>query len=82
MKDEGLTDAELAGSPSKGDRPQDIVHLKDVTLSLGGATNRVVARSSAELEYRTMTYTTSKLTWWQDFLQETGVALPTPVFIW
>jgi hypothetical protein len=39
----------------------------------------VVARSSAEAEYRAMSNTTSELTWLQHFLQEIGFATPTPI---
>jgi hypothetical protein len=39
----------------------------------------VVARSSAEAEYKTMSNTASELTWLQHFLQEIGFTAPTPI---
>jgi hypothetical protein len=39
----------------------------------------VVARSSAEAEYRAMAHTTSELMWLQHFLCEIGFSPPTPI---
>ena len=39
----------------------------------------IVARSSAETEYRAMTHTTSELIWLQHFLQEIGFPAPIPL---
>ena len=39
----------------------------------------MVAWSSAEAEYKTMSNTASELTWLQHFLQEIGFAAPTPI---
>jgi hypothetical protein len=42
----------------------------------------MMARSSAKVEYRAMSNTTSELTWLQHFLQEIGFTAPTliPLF--
>jgi hypothetical protein len=39
----------------------------------------MVARSSAEAEYRAMAHATTKLTWLQHFLQEIGFLAPSPI---
>jgi hypothetical protein len=41
----------------------------------------MVAWSSAEIEYRAMSNTTSELTWLQHFLQEITFAAPIPILL-
>jgi hypothetical protein len=41
--------------------------------------HNVVARSSAEVEYRAMAHTAMELTWFQHFLQEKSFPLPIPI---
>jgi hypothetical protein len=41
----------------------------------------MVARSSAEAEYRAMAHTTTELTWLQHFLQKIGFSAATPILL-
>ena len=80
LRVEGFTDADWAGSPL------DRRSTTGYCTFLGGnletwksKKQTVVARSSAEAEYRAMSNTTSELTWLQHFLREIGFAAPTPI---
>ncbi|KAB1215703.1 Copia protein [Morella rubra] len=80
LRVEGFTDADWAGSPS--DRRSTTGYctfLGGNLVTWKSKKQTVVARSSAEAEYRAMAYTTSELTWLQHFLTEIGFPTPTPI---
>ncbi|XP_059461930.1 secreted RxLR effector protein 161-like [Corylus avellana] len=77
---EGFTDADWAGSPS--DRRSITGYCTFFNGNLvtwNSKKQTVVARSSAEAEYRAMAHTTTELTWLQHFLQEIGFSAATPI---
>ena len=80
LKVEGFTDANWAGSPS--DRRSTTGYCTFFGGNLvtwKSKKQTVVARSSAEAEYRAMAHTATELTWLQHFLQEIGFSTPTPI---
>lgn len=80
LRVEGFTDADWAGSPS--DRRSTTGYctfLGGNLVTWKSKKETVVARSSAEAEYRAMAHTASELTWLQHFLQEIGFSAPTPM---
>lgn len=80
LKVEGFTDADWAGSPS--DRRSTTGYCTFFggnLVSWKSKKQTVVARSSAEAEYRAMAHTATELTWLQHFLQEIGFSAPTPI---
>ena len=80
LKVEGFTDTDWAGSPS--DRRSTTGYctfLGGNLVTWKSKKQTVVARSSAEIEYRAMAHTSSELTWIQHFLQEIGFLVSTPI---
>jgi hypothetical protein len=80
LRVEGFTDADWAGSPS--DRRSTTGYCTFFGGNLvtwKSKKQTVVARSSAEAEYRAMAHTATELTWLQHFLQEIGFSAPTPI---
>ncbi|XP_042946560.1 uncharacterized protein LOC122279793 isoform X3 [Carya illinoinensis] len=80
LRVEAFSDADWAGSPS--DRRSTTGYCTFVGGNLvtwKSKKQTVVARSSAEAEYRAMAHTTSELTWLQHFLQEIGFPAPIPL---
>jgi hypothetical protein len=80
LKVEGFTDADWAGSPSdRRSTTSYCTFFGGNPVSWKSKKQTVVARSSAEAEYRAMAHTTTELTWLQHFLQEIGFSAPTPI---
>jgi len=52
------------------DPPSDIVFIRDNLISWKSKKQTIVARSSAEVEYKTMTSTTCELIWLKQLLKE------------
>uniref|UniRef100_A0A2N9H2N5 Uncharacterized protein n=1 Tax=Fagus sylvatica TaxID=28930 RepID=A0A2N9H2N5_FAGSY len=83
LRIEGYTDADWAGSPS--DRKSTTGYCTFIGGNLvtwKSKKQSVVARSSAEAEYRAMAHTTCELTWLRTVLQEFGLLTqgPTPLY--
>jgi hypothetical protein len=83
LRIEGYTDADWAGSPS--DRKSTTGYCTFIGGNLvtwRSKKQSVVARSSAEAEYRAMAHTTCELTWLRTVLQEFGLLTqgPTPLY--
>jgi transposase InsO family protein len=80
LRVEGFTSADWAGSPSDR-RPTTgyCTFFGGNLVTWKSKKQTVVARSSAEAEYRAMAYTATELTWLQHFLQEIGFSAPTPI---
>jgi hypothetical protein len=83
LRIEGYTDADWAGSPS--DRKSTTGYCTFIGGNLvtwRSKKQSVVARSSAEAEYRAMAHTTCELTWLRTVLQEFGLLIqgPTPLY--
>ena len=83
LRIEGYTDADWAGSPS--DRKSTTGYCTFIGGNLvtwRSKKQSVVARSSAEAEYRAMAHTTCELTWLRTILQEFGLLTqdPTPLY--
>uniref|UniRef100_A0A2N9IZY1 Reverse transcriptase Ty1/copia-type domain-containing protein n=1 Tax=Fagus sylvatica TaxID=28930 RepID=A0A2N9IZY1_FAGSY len=82
LRIEGYTDADWTGSPS--DRKSTTGYCTFIGGNLvtwRSKKQSVVARSSAEAEYRAMAHTTCELTWLRTVLQEFGLLTqgPTPL---
>uniref|UniRef100_A0A2N9I442 Integrase catalytic domain-containing protein n=1 Tax=Fagus sylvatica TaxID=28930 RepID=A0A2N9I442_FAGSY len=83
LRIEGYTDADWAGSPS--DRKSTTGYCTFIggnLITWRSKKQSVVARSSAEAEYRAMAHTTCELTWLRTVLQEFGLLIqgPTPLY--
>jgi hypothetical protein len=83
LRIEGYTDADWAGSPS--DRKSTTGYCTFIGGNLvtwRSKKQSVVARSSAEAEYRAMAHSTCELTWLRTVLQEFGLLTqgPTPLY--
>uniref|UniRef100_A0A2N9FBM1 Integrase catalytic domain-containing protein n=1 Tax=Fagus sylvatica TaxID=28930 RepID=A0A2N9FBM1_FAGSY len=83
LRIEGYTDADWTGSPS--DRKSTTGYCTFIGGNLvtwRSKKQSVVARSSAEAEYRAMAHTTCELTWLRTVLQEFGLLTqdPTPLY--
>uniref|UniRef100_A0A2N9J5N3 Integrase catalytic domain-containing protein n=1 Tax=Fagus sylvatica TaxID=28930 RepID=A0A2N9J5N3_FAGSY len=83
LRIEGYTDADWVGSPS--DRKSTTGYCTFIGGNLvtwRSKKQSVVARSSAEAEYRAMAHTTCELTWLRTVLQEFGLLTqgPTPLY--
>jgi hypothetical protein len=83
LRIEGYTDADWAGSPS--DRKSTTSYCTFIGGNLvtwRSKKQSVVARSSAEAEYRAMAHTICELTWLRTVLQEFGLLTqgPTPLY--
>uniref|UniRef100_A0A2N9GF06 Integrase catalytic domain-containing protein n=1 Tax=Fagus sylvatica TaxID=28930 RepID=A0A2N9GF06_FAGSY len=83
LRIEGYTDADWAGSPL--DRKSTTGYCTFIGGNLvtwRSKKQSVVARSSAEAEYRAMAHTTCELTWLRTVLQEFGLLTqgPTPLY--
>jgi hypothetical protein len=83
LRIEGYTDADWAGSPA--DRRSTTGYCTFIGGNLvtwKSKKQSVVARSSAEAEYRAMAHTTCELTWLRTLLQEFGIPVhgPTPLY--
>uniref|UniRef100_A0A2N9GSX8 Integrase catalytic domain-containing protein n=1 Tax=Fagus sylvatica TaxID=28930 RepID=A0A2N9GSX8_FAGSY len=83
LRIEGYTDADWAGSPS--DRKSTTGYCTFIGGNLviwRSKKQSIVARSSAEAEYRAMAHTTCELTWLRTVLQEFGLLTqgPTPLY--
>ncbi|XP_059649061.1 uncharacterized mitochondrial protein AtMg00810-like [Cornus florida] len=79
LRVEGFTDADWAGSLS--DRRSTTGYCTFVGGNLvtwKSKKQTVVARSSAEAEYRAMAHITSEVTWIQNLLKELGLTVETP----
>ncbi|XP_059651187.1 retrovirus-related Pol polyprotein from transposon RE2 isoform X3 [Cornus florida] len=75
-----FTDADWAGSPSDRKSTTGYCTLVGGNLVTWKSKKQtVVARSSAEAEYRAMAHTSSELTWIQHFLEELGLIVKTPI---
>jgi hypothetical protein len=82
LRVEGFTNADWAGSPSdKRSTTKYCTFLGSNLVTWKSKKQTVVAQSSAEIEYRAMSNTTSELTWLQHFPREIGLAAPTPILL-
>lgn len=80
---EAFSDADWAGSPS--DRRSTTgfcVFVGGNLVSWKSKKQSVVARSSAESEYRAMAHVTSEIVWVHNILREVGVEVQLPVSLW
>jgi hypothetical protein len=80
---EAFTDSDRAGGPSDGRSTTGYcVFLGGNLVNWKSKKQTVVARSSAEAEYRAMAHTTCEVVWLQSFLEEIGfsVQLPMPLY--
>jgi histone deacetylase 1/2 len=80
---EGFTDADWGAQPDdRRSASGYLVYLGDNLVSWSFTKQKVVSRSSAELEYRGLVLATAEIIWMQALLQELCISPPTIPLLW